>query len=192
MTWIEPLCFLFKELLAGHDFTKFKSLQPNMMALLDELLPTDIAKLMPLLRQEELEAGVQLGVQGGAFLGTRAGPFVEELQSCFGRGTIQLVENTKRFLTTAAYLRRLWAGSVFDHIHYHRRLRNTWKQCYKECRRVSETKQKSLKTAINERKKFRRWLWDHEAAGSTPVTRTKKQTNFNMKFICFFLCLQLI
>lgn len=48
-----------------------------MIAMLDELLSTDIAKLMPLLRQEEMEAGGQPGVQGGAFLGTRAGPFVE-------------------------------------------------------------------------------------------------------------------
>lgn len=60
-----------------HDFTKFKTLKPNLMAALDELLSSDIAKLMPLLRQEELEAGEQLGVQGGAFLGTRAGPFSE-------------------------------------------------------------------------------------------------------------------
>ncbi|KAK2848188.1 hypothetical protein Q7C36_009870 [Tachysurus vachellii] len=72
-----PDCAKMQELLGVHDFTKFKSLKPNMMALLDELLSTDIAKLMPLLRQEELEAEGQLGVQGGAFLGTRAGPFVE-------------------------------------------------------------------------------------------------------------------
>ncbi len=45
--------------------------------MLDELLSSDIAKLMPLLRQEDIDAGVQSGVQGGAFLGTRAGPFVE-------------------------------------------------------------------------------------------------------------------
>lgn len=60
-----------------HDFTKFKTLKPNLMVALDELLSSDIAKLMPLLRQEELEAGEQLGVQGGAFLGTRVGPFSE-------------------------------------------------------------------------------------------------------------------
>lgn len=60
-----------------HDFTKFKTLKPNLMTALDELLASDIAKLMPLLRQEELEAGEQPGVQGGAFLGTRAGPFSE-------------------------------------------------------------------------------------------------------------------
>lgn len=66
-----------KEQLMVHDFTKFKTLKPNLMAALDELLASDIAKLMPLLRQEELEAGDQLGVQGGAFMGTRAGPFTE-------------------------------------------------------------------------------------------------------------------
>ena len=60
-----------------HDFNKFKTLKPNLMTALDELLSSDIAKLMPLLRQEELEAGDQLGVQGGAFIGSRAGPFGE-------------------------------------------------------------------------------------------------------------------
>lgn len=66
-----------KEQLMVHDFTKFKTLKPHLMTALDELLSADIAKLMPLLRQEELEAGDQPGVQGGAFLGTRAGPFNE-------------------------------------------------------------------------------------------------------------------
>ncbi|XP_016431173.1 EH domain-containing protein 2-like [Sinocyclocheilus rhinocerous] len=72
-----PDCAKMQEQLMAHDFTKFKALKPNLMAMLDELLSTDISKLMPLLRQEEIEAGVQPGVQGGAFLGTRAGPFVE-------------------------------------------------------------------------------------------------------------------
>nr|XP_020470455.1 EH domain-containing protein 2 isoform X3 [Monopterus albus] len=72
-----PDCTKMQEQLMVHDFTKFKTLKPNLMAALDELLAGDIAKLMPLLRQEELEAGEQLGVQGGAFLGTRAGPFNE-------------------------------------------------------------------------------------------------------------------
>jgi len=60
-----------------HDFSKFKTLKPNLMTGLDEMLSSDIAKLMPLLRQEEIDAGEQLGVQGGAFIGTRAGPFRE-------------------------------------------------------------------------------------------------------------------
>ncbi|XP_025770079.1 EH domain-containing protein 2 [Puma concolor] len=40
------------------------------------MLTHDIAKLMPLLRQEELE-NTEVGVQGGAFEGTHMGPFVE-------------------------------------------------------------------------------------------------------------------
>ncbi|XP_068172736.1 EH domain-containing protein 2-like isoform X6 [Antennarius striatus] len=72
-----PDCAKMQEQLMVHDFTKFKTLKPNLMAALDELLSGDIAKLMPLLRQEELEAVEQPGVQGGAFLGTRAGPFSE-------------------------------------------------------------------------------------------------------------------
>lgn len=61
----------------NHDFTKFKALKPKLMANLDELLTADIAKLMPLLRQEELEAADKPGVQGGAFLGMDRGPFSE-------------------------------------------------------------------------------------------------------------------
>ncbi|XP_065816545.1 EH domain-containing protein 2b isoform X1 [Labrus bergylta] len=72
-----PDCAKMQEQLMVHDFTKFKTLKPNLMAALDELLSADIAKLMPLLRQEELEAGEQRGVQGGAFLGTHCGPFSE-------------------------------------------------------------------------------------------------------------------
>ncbi|XP_070986722.1 EH domain-containing protein 2-like isoform X4 [Oncorhynchus clarkii lewisi] len=67
---------VYLEQLLTHDFSKFKPLKPSLMAALDELLASDIAKLMPLLRQEEVNLGEQPGVQGGAFLGTRAGPFV--------------------------------------------------------------------------------------------------------------------
>uniref|UniRef100_A0A8C7MNH4 Uncharacterized protein n=1 Tax=Oncorhynchus kisutch TaxID=8019 RepID=A0A8C7MNH4_ONCKI len=71
-----PDCAKMQEQLLTHDFSKFKPLKPSLMAALDELLASDIAKLMPLLRQEEVNLGEQPGVQGGAFLGTRAGPFV--------------------------------------------------------------------------------------------------------------------
>lgn len=60
----------------AHDFTKFHSLKPKLLETLDDLLTHDIAKLMPLLRQEELES-TEVGVQGGAFEGTHMGPFVE-------------------------------------------------------------------------------------------------------------------
>ena len=65
-----------QELLMAHDFTKFHSLKPKLLEALDEMLTHDIAKLMPLLRQEELES-TDVGVQGGAFEGTHMGPFVE-------------------------------------------------------------------------------------------------------------------
>lgn len=61
-----------------HDFTKFHALKPRLLDGLDEMLTSDIAKLMPLLRQEELEMP-EGGVQGGAFDGTHNGPFVEGL-----------------------------------------------------------------------------------------------------------------
>ncbi|NXI73039.1 EHD2 protein, partial [Anseranas semipalmata] len=71
-----PDCGRMQELLLVHDFARFPALKPRMLEALDELLTRDIAALMPLLRQEELEAPGP-GVQGGAFEGTRQGPFVE-------------------------------------------------------------------------------------------------------------------
>ncbi|XP_007941225.1 EH domain-containing protein 2 [Orycteropus afer afer] len=71
-----PDCQKMQELLMVHDFTKFHSLKPKLLEALDEMLTHDIAKLMPLLRQEELES-TEVGVQGGAFEGTHMGPFVE-------------------------------------------------------------------------------------------------------------------
>ncbi|XP_074872554.1 EH domain-containing protein 2 [Carettochelys insculpta] len=73
-----PDCGKMQELLMVHDFTKFHGLKPRLLEVLDEMLTVDIAKLMPLLRQEELEVP-EGGVQGGAFEGTRSGPFVEGL-----------------------------------------------------------------------------------------------------------------
>ncbi|MCI4394533.1 hypothetical protein PGIGA_G00169890 [Pangasianodon gigas] len=72
-----PDCAKMQERLMDRDFTKFKTLKPKLIAGLDELLTTDIAKLMPLLRQEELAAAEQPGVQGGPLLGTNRGPFFE-------------------------------------------------------------------------------------------------------------------
>nr|KAF6406657.1 EH domain containing 2 [Molossus molossus] len=71
-----PDCQKMQELLMAHDFTKFHSLKPKLLETLDDMLTHDIAKLMPLLRQEELES-TEVGVQGGAFEGTHMGPFVE-------------------------------------------------------------------------------------------------------------------
>ncbi|XP_066517290.1 EH domain-containing protein 2 [Hoplias malabaricus] len=72
-----PDCAKMQEQLMNHDFTKFKALKPKLMANLDDFLTTDIAKLMPLLRKEELETADQPGVQGGPFLGMDSGPFFE-------------------------------------------------------------------------------------------------------------------
>lgn len=55
----------------GQDFSKFKTLKPSLMASLDKLLSTDIAKLMPLLQQQELKKKKSLpAVLDGDFLGT--------------------------------------------------------------------------------------------------------------------------
>uniref|UniRef100_A0A673MPE0 EH domain-containing protein 2-like n=1 Tax=Sinocyclocheilus rhinocerous TaxID=307959 RepID=A0A673MPE0_9TELE len=70
-----PDCAKMQEQLISHDF-KFKGLKPKLLAGLDELLNTDIAKLMPLLRQEEDQAD-KLLVQGGPFLGSHSRPFTE-------------------------------------------------------------------------------------------------------------------
>ncbi|KAK2816474.1 hypothetical protein Q7C36_022745 [Tachysurus vachellii] len=71
-----PDCAKMQERLMDCDFTKFKSIKPKLIAGLDELLTSDIAKLMPLLRQEELAAAEQPGVQGGILV-TNRGPFFE-------------------------------------------------------------------------------------------------------------------
>nr|XP_014349146.1 PREDICTED: EH domain-containing protein 2 [Latimeria chalumnae] len=71
-----PDCNKMQELLVIHDFSKFHTMKSRMLEALDDMLTADIAKLMPLLRQEELEIPDQ-GVQGGAFDGTRNGPFQE-------------------------------------------------------------------------------------------------------------------
>lgn len=54
----------------GQDFSKFKTLKPSLMASLDKLLSTDIAKLMPLLQRQEQRKKSLPGVLDGEFLGT--------------------------------------------------------------------------------------------------------------------------
>lgn len=54
----------------GQDFSKFKTLKPSLMASLDKLLSTDIAKLVPLLQQQEQRKKSLPSVLDGEFLGT--------------------------------------------------------------------------------------------------------------------------
>ncbi|XP_038641983.1 EH domain-containing protein 2-like [Scyliorhinus canicula] len=71
-----PECEKMQEQLRVHDFTKFPALKPKMMEELDHMLTFDVAKLMPLVRQEEKEMPEQM-VHGGAFDGSSNGPFIE-------------------------------------------------------------------------------------------------------------------
>ncbi|KAM6970373.1 EH domain-containing protein 2-like [Aplochiton taeniatus] len=64
-----PDCSKMQEKLLGHNFTKFKTLKPIHMVSLEELLSTDIAKLMPLLYQQNVRETLP-GVFDGDFLGT--------------------------------------------------------------------------------------------------------------------------
>ena len=83
------------------------------------------------------------------------------------------------------------AGSVFDHIDYHRRCWNTRKQWRQERQRVSKTNWKWLKIAVNERKKCLAPLWEQDAVGSSPATRTKIEKHefpiIKRIFVLFFL-----
>ncbi|XP_034024022.1 EH domain-containing protein 2-like [Thalassophryne amazonica] len=65
-----PDCTKMQEQLLGQDFSKFKALKPSLMASLDKLLSTDIAKLIPLIHQEELTKTSLAGVFDAEFLGT--------------------------------------------------------------------------------------------------------------------------
>ncbi|KAG7246870.1 hypothetical protein CRUP_023809, partial [Coryphaenoides rupestris] len=66
-----PDCTKMQERLLGQDFSKFKVFKPSLMASLDKLLSTDIAKLMPLLqKQEPKRKKPPPGVLDGEFLGT--------------------------------------------------------------------------------------------------------------------------
>jgi len=60
-----------QERLLGQDFSKFKVFKPSLMASLDKLLSTDIAKLMPLLQKQEPKMKKPPpGVLDGEFLST--------------------------------------------------------------------------------------------------------------------------
>eukprot|EP00061_Rhincodon_typus_P008408 g30990.t1 len=86
---------VLQEQLRVHDFSKFPSLKPKMMNELDHMLTYDVAKLMPLVRQEEMEMPEQL-VHGGAFDGTSNGPFVEGIVD----GTCEAADDDDEWVVT--------------------------------------------------------------------------------------------
>ena len=62
----------------------------------------------------------------------------------------------------------------FDHSFDHLRLRTTWKQCPQEHPKASFSDSKAPKSLVNQGKNRLRFLWDFDAAGSSPVTPTKR------------------
>ncbi|XP_028319750.1 EH domain-containing protein 2-like [Gouania willdenowi] len=65
-----PDCTKMQEKLMREDFSKFKTLKTGLMDSLDKLLSTDIAKLVPLLQQQEPRKRSLPGVLDAEFLGT--------------------------------------------------------------------------------------------------------------------------
>ncbi len=76
-----------------------------------------------------------------------------------------------------------------DHIFDHLRLWTTWKQCLQEHPKASFSDTKAPKSLVNQAKNRYRLLWDVDAAGSNPVTPTKKQpkTSYFDLFSAVFL-----
>ncbi|KAG9263233.1 EH domain-containing protein 1-like [Astyanax mexicanus] len=69
-----PKLSKMQEILAIQDFSKFQTIKPKLMEAVEDMLTNDIARLMVLVRQEEAATPSQT-VQGGAFEGTKNGPF---------------------------------------------------------------------------------------------------------------------
>uniref|UniRef100_A0A6I8PM00 EH domain-containing protein 1 n=1 Tax=Xenopus tropicalis TaxID=8364 RepID=A0A6I8PM00_XENTR len=63
-----------QEILMTQDFAKFQAVKPKLLDTVDDMLASDIAKLMVMVRQEESQMTNQV-VKGGAFEGTMNGPF---------------------------------------------------------------------------------------------------------------------
>uniref|UniRef100_A0A3P9JQ32 EH-domain containing 3 n=3 Tax=Oryzias TaxID=8089 RepID=A0A3P9JQ32_ORYLA len=63
-----------QDLLQDQDLTRFQALKPKLLEAVDDMLASDIASLMVLVRQEESQRP-NSAVKGGAFDGTLNGPF---------------------------------------------------------------------------------------------------------------------
>ncbi|CAM9833060.1 unnamed protein product [Lampetra planeri] len=74
-----------QDLLQNQDFTKFNPMKPKLLEQVDEMLTNDIARLMALTRQEEAQLPTPM-VRGGAFEGTRDGPFNQGYGEGAGEG----------------------------------------------------------------------------------------------------------
>lgn len=69
-----------QERLIHHDFTKFHPLKKPLLDAVDRMLAVDIAKLMAMIPQEQLEQREETTMKGGAF------EVIEESPFGFGRG----------------------------------------------------------------------------------------------------------
>lgn len=67
-----------QETLANHDFTKFRPLKPKLLEVVDNMLANDIARLMDMNPQEDMNVVAEPLIKGGAFEG------VEDTISPFG------------------------------------------------------------------------------------------------------------
>ena len=61
---------------------------------------------------------------------------------------------------------------VVDHSFDHLQLWTTWKQCLQEHPKASFSDTKAPKSLVNQVKNRLRFLWELDAAGSSPVTST--------------------
>lgn len=68
------LYYLIQDQLQDQDLNKFQPLKPKLLEAVDDMLASDIAGLMVLVRQEENQRPNAV-VKGGAFDGTLHGPF---------------------------------------------------------------------------------------------------------------------
>lgn len=64
-----------QEKLINHDFTKFPLLKKNLLDTVDKMLAEDIAKLMAMIPQEQVETKEETTITGGAFDGIVDSPF---------------------------------------------------------------------------------------------------------------------
>ncbi|CAB3252488.1 unnamed protein product [Arctia plantaginis] len=72
-----------QETLANHDFTKFHPLKPKLLEVVDHMLATDIAHLMDMIPQEDINIVSEPLIKGGAFEGVedQVSPFAQRLRS---------------------------------------------------------------------------------------------------------------